>query len=60
MEDESSRQKIQEISADHVLIQKALNHASMNTEILQKRVGYPIVIMNYGKAAWIPTDEVEV
>jgi hypothetical protein len=59
MDDEPSKHEIIEISADHVLIQQALNHASRDANLRQKRVGFPIMILNYGKAAWIPTDESE-
>jgi hypothetical protein len=60
MTDEPNNRHILEIPADHILVQNALNLASIDGGLMQKRVGYHILIINDSKAAWIPTDEIEV
>lgn len=60
MDNEQCKRGIVEIFTDTVLIQKALNQASRDASLMQKRVGYPVMIINCGKVAWISTDEIEI
>jgi len=59
VDDECCKHDVLEFPVDHVVIQQALNRASRNPHILRKSTGHPLILINYGKAIWIPNDESE-